>query len=187
MASRWIPQFVIGLLLVAVGYSFARAGEPTVVTVTDTVTVDEYKSIADDLLIERDGLLSRLRGITERAPEVVYVVDTLIAAPDTVIRFVTVDGSGRLSYEMLSARDSLYAPEIRSRINVSNCDDGYQVLNGSVLCNKALLGHLWVGAGIWGEPQIMAWWRPSYRSSWELGVGYGTSLSLGARFGFRIF
>ncbi len=107
-------------------------------------------------------------------------------APDTVLaprlRFDL--SSGRLSFGTLTrAPDGLYAPTVRV-VTVGDCDDGLAIDGTRVTCDAARLGHLWVGLGArvtrdWGAPaprpgvDIVALWKPSYRSPWsvELSVG----------------
>lgn len=153
-----------------VGRAVGESGDPVVVTEVDTVTVERYGALVEELRLERDGLRARLEGIEARPPRVITRVDTLVPAPDTVVRFLSVDPRGRLSVEFLTARDSLYAPELQRGIDVSDCDEGYTVQDGTVLCDRARFGHLYLGPRVSLDPALFARWVPSYRSPWEFGV-----------------
>ena len=132
-----------------------------------------------------DGLRARLAAIGQRQPDTVFVTDTLIPAPDTVMSFISVRGS-RLTTQWLIG-DSLRAPSL-TVTTVGDCDDGFEVSAAGVLCDRARLGHLWIGPLYQHtDPMLAAWWKPSYRSAWELGVGYGTQLHVFIRYGLRLF
>lgn len=174
--TRYVATAALLAVVFAAGWA-ARPGWPSggalVRTDTVTLTAAGYEGRLAALAIERDGLRARLEGVTERMPEVVYRTDTLVVA-DTVLRFVNVDSRGRLSYELLSRADSLaYRPEIRSRVDVATCDDGYAIgADGSVACNSSRAGHLFLAATLSRRPTLGLTWRKSYRSPWEFGASY---------------
>lgn len=170
-------------------------------TVTREVAPADYARIRDSLatsMAEVGSLRGRLEGVTVREPEQVLIVDTVIQV-DTVLRFITVDSRGRLSYELLTQNNSAlspdsvsyngFRPELRERVNVGDCDDGWAVArDGSVACNSARLGHLFLAATISRSPSVGAYWRKSYRSPWELAVSYdGSRVDLSVRRSFQLW
>lgn len=176
------PWLVIALLLLLAGGALggtlgAKFGSRSIVnTITETViqevTPQEYQDLLAEHSLEPGGLRGFIEGIQERPPRVITIVDTLIPPPDTVFRFATVDSRGFLSLEMLSLRDSLYVPQLRTEVNVSDCDEGYSINNGRVVCDIARFGHLYAvpGAGLRGAFAGLEWER-SYRSSWQFSAG----------------
>ena len=185
-------SLAIGAALAVLGWSIGRSAVPrVVVTEVDTVPPAEMVRQLEDLRLEREGWRAALEAIEARGPETITRTDTLILPPDTVYRFVRVDGAGRLSVAVLGRVGPLYAPEIHRGIDVADCDDGYALQDGAVVCDRARFGHLTVGPGveIAGEllPYVGAWWEPSYRSGWSVFVGYGKGWRLEVRKGVRIF
>lgn len=172
---RIAPSLIVAAILLFVGKAWGSAGAPAVVTRIDSVPPAAYRARLAELAIDRDGLRARLEGIESRPPEVIVRTDTLIAPPDTVVRYVTVNSRGRLTYELLGQREdttALYAPELHEGVNVSDCDEGWQIQNGDVVCDPTRLGHLYVVAGV-GRYDALAGleWEPSYRSLWEFSAG----------------
>lgn len=171
---RHAPWLVVAVVLVFVGKAWGSSQVDTVVrTQVDTVESGEYRAIAESYRIESEGLRARLEAVENRPPERIIRTDTVIQPPDTVLRFVTVNSRGRLAFELLLRRDSLYAPEIHAGVDVSDCDEGYAVQDGQVVCDQARGGHLYavVGAGVrYANSGIE--WEPSYRSLWTFRAGY---------------
>lgn len=163
--------------------------EPVIQTVVREVTPQALLDTIEDLRIERDGLMARLRGVEEREPATIYVVDTLVPPPDTILRFMHVDSRGYLTYERLTALDGLYAPSLVSRISVFDCDDGYQVDVRGVTCDRAVLGHLYLRGGArTASPYVELAWRRTIRSRWELAIGFDRDgLYAGISASLRIF
>lgn len=168
-----ISNIVVGVILLALGFSLgARDRPPQIVTVRDTLTPVLYQQRIDRLTIEVEGLRAKLSGVNELRPQYIYVADTVVAPPDTVIRFVNVSDRGVLSVEYLTRADSLLTPELHSGLDVSRCDDGWQIKDGTVLCDRARFGHLWAGVNLGTETFAGLWWSPSYRSGWTAYGGY---------------
>lgn len=197
------------LWLVAWAIKDARGGSPRVVTRTDTVEVAPAQLLDSLAALERraDGLMARIRGLERRDPSLVIRADTVVLPPDTVLLPVLrVTAAGRLSVPVLLRADSInYRPEIRAGYETADCDDGWSWTPDGLVCDRARLGHLWLGGGVtmtramtslWhggaiGEPYGEAgmWWRPSYRSGWAIRLTIGTDrrLRLGVRAGWRLW
>lgn len=176
------------VLAASVGYAIGGGQSPSGVVRADTVFLGsaDYDGRVRELVIERDGLRARLEGVTTREPEVVVLTDTVIRA-DTVLRFVTIDSRGRLSYELLARADSanvpLFRPELRERVDISDCDDRWGIApDGSVTCDVPRAGHMWLAATLSRQPSLGVHWRKSYRSPWEVSASYdGARLDLAVR------
>lgn len=187
LVLKHLPALVLALLVLFVGKAWGERATPEVVTRIDTVAPAEYERTVEGLRIQNEGLRARLEGVESRAPEVIVRTDTLVLPPDTVLRFVSVDSDANLTVEILTARDSLYAPELHTRIDVSRCDDGWQIQSGQVVCDEAQLGHLYVGPWLSRTPSVAIWWVPSFRSPWEASVSFSGSWDFGLRRGVRIW
>lgn len=189
-----ISNVLVGLFLIWGAYALGAntSGGIVVQTVYDTLALGAYQTRVGELTLERDGLKARLEGVREVQPDTVFVVDTLVTPPDTVLRFVNVDRRGRLAVETY-ARDpgsegSFYRPSLATGLDVSRCDEGWQIKDGEVLCDPAKLGHLWLGLNVGSDIYAGAWWRPSYRSAWEVFAGRTEDRWVfGARRGWQVF
>lgn len=191
--TKW-AVLVLALVALFAGKAWGEAGEPTEVvkTVVRTVAPAEYTELLSELgVADASGIRARLEGVRTVQPEVIVRTDTLIQAPDTVLRFFTIDSRGRLHLEVLHQHaDSidLYTPEIQSTEPLGDCDDGLSFQDGEIRCDPARLGHLYVGPHLSRDPALSAWWTPSYRSPWEASVSYdGDRFDFGLRRGVRIF
>ena len=178
---------VAALVLLFFGKAWGERREPEVVTRVDSVTPARYAETLAGMRLENDGLRARLRGIESRPPRVIVRTDTVVAPPDTVYRFVNVDSRGSLSVEVLHRADSVYVPELHTGSDISDCDDGWQIRDGEVLCDKARLGHLYVGPWLSTHPALAVWWTPSYRSPWEASISYSGKWEIGVRRGLRLW
>ena len=166
-----VSNIIAALVILWVGVQCGPQAPPT--TVVREIVPEALADSLEALRMEREGLLARIRGVEERLPETIYVTDTLVTAPDTVFRFLTVDSRGLLSYSRLTRTDSLYSPALVSRVRVVDCDSGYQVDERGVTCDKARLGHLWLAADInIGYSSLGLLWRHTYRSNFEVYAGY---------------
>lgn len=183
-----LGYLVLALILLFVGRAWGEGATETVtVTRVDSVVPAEYERRVEALTLERDGIRARLEAIEARPPRIITRTDTLTIPPDTVIRFVAVDSRGSLSLDLLTARDSLYAPELHEGIDISDCDEGYTIEAGEVTCDRAALGHLYVGPIASRRPSLALWWQPSFRSPWEAGVSYSGAWDVWVRRGVRLF
>ena len=184
-----VSNIVAALLLLAVGHAFGQRSVPVqVISVRDTLAAAAYNDRVAELRIERDGFRARLEGVEARPPTVVYVTDTLVSRPDTVIRFVQVDPRGHLNVELLTKRDSLYAPELHATVDVADCDDGFEVSADGVVCDRARLGHLSLAVTASQHPTLGLHWKPSYRSMWEASLGHtGNEWVFAVRRGWRLW
>lgn len=169
-----------------------KGGPPE--TIYETVLPREFQAILRSYVIDTHGLRARLEGVEELAPDTVIMTDTLVAPPDTVIRFATVDfGSGVIRTAPLFRRDSLYSPELRTT-SFGDCDEGLSIEGGRIVCDPAVLGHLAVGIAVgatrrWQDPLVEPFagailrWTPSYRSPWAFSLM--TDLDRTTLFGVR--
>lgn len=150
-------------------------GPRDVVTHTDTVEVapSDYEPTKEALAIARGditGLRARLRGLEERPPRTLYLTDSVLVT-DTV--FVVVDQHGQLTYQLATSLSEPAPVELRSGIDVSDCDDGFQIRDRQVVCNRAVWGHLYLTPrpGLRSAMAVLEW-EPSYRSPWQFSVAY---------------
>lgn len=198
MTVRALTVAVLVALAVFVGKAWGGAGRTVeVVTRVDTVAPADYQDQLRAFYLERDGLRARLEGIESRAPEMIVITDTVITPPDTVLSFINVDSRGDLTLEVLTVTESgglvpdstpfRYRPALYTGIDISDCDEGWQIRAGAVTCDRARLGHLWVGPELARSPGVAAWWRPSYRSQWEAGVSWSGSWDFSLRRGVRVW
>lgn len=190
---------VLVALAVFVGKAWGGAGRSgDVVTRVDTVAPADYQDQLRAFYMERDGLRARLEGIENRAPEVIVITDTVITPPDTVYSFVNVDSRGDLTMEVLAVTESgsvvpdstpiRYRPALHTGIDISDCDDGWQIRGGAVTCNRARLGHLWIGPELSRSPSFSLWWKPNLRSPWEIAALYnGNGWDFNVRRGVKIW
>jgi hypothetical protein len=140
--------------------------------------------------MERDGLRARLEAVESRGPRIVIRTDTVVQPPDTVfLPILHASSRGRLTIPALVA-DTVdgYRPEIWQGFDTSDCDEGWTVQGGVLVCDRARFGHLsWgieasfanplLNQGLTGEPLIAGlgvYWQPSYRSTWDVGATIGT-------------
>ena len=182
---------VLVALAVFVGKAWGGAGRTVeVVTRVDTVAPADYQDQLRAFYLERDGLRARLDGIESREPTVIVITDTVIQPPDTIYSFINVDDGGDLTLEVLTPAvntPGMVTPSLYTGIDISDCDEGWQVRAGAVLCNRARLGHLWVGPELSRSPGFAAWWRPSYRSPWEASVAWDGACDFRVRRGVKIW
>lgn len=140
--------------------------------VTVVVAPDDYESAKLDASLWRGealGLRERIRGLEERRPTTIVRTDSVLVT-DTV--FVTIDQRGRLTYQLATSLDKPAPVELHTGIDVSDCDDGLQVRDRQVVCDDAQLGHMYLGVQASRHPSLTAWWTPSFRSPWQVGVAY---------------
>lgn len=188
-----VSNVVVALILLFAGYATgqSRYGPTQIVTVRDTLASQLYAREVQRHRIAVEGWRARLEAVESRPPERIVITDTVIPAPDTVFSFVSVR-DGRVTSEALIriGADSLdlRMPELNVGSDISDCDEGFEVSANGVVCDRAALGHLWVGPVLSMEPMLSAWWRPSYRSPWEVSVGFtGTEWQFGLRRGWKLF
>jgi len=180
----WLPWALLAAAFVAIALLSRDSDPPSVPeTVVRQVVPEEYQAILRTALIDNHGLRARLAGITEIEPDTVFMTDTLVAPPDTVIRTVTIR-DGVIRWAPLFRADSLYVPEVRVA-SFGDCDDGLEIRGGRVICDPAVLGHLSLVAQLgatrdWLDPLVVPMaraglhWTPSYRSPWGVYVVAGT-------------
>ena len=183
MTLRHITWIVLAALLMFTGAAVAEWWDEDVVerevvtTVVRAVAPPEYREILRDYGLEPGGLRGFIEGIEQREPEVITIVDTLPAPPPDTVYGPTlrVDASGRLTFELLTAvgDSALYARQIRERTRVTDCDEGFAIQGGTVVCDVARFGHLYATprAGLRSVAPGLDW-EPSYRSPWQLSASY---------------
>lgn len=161
------------LLLLAIGWQVgARAVEPVTVIVQDTVALSELERRLDAQRIRGDGLVAAMENRQVLAPDTIWVTDTLVSPPDTVFEFIRVNERGNLTASRFTIEGELYAPQITT-YNVSDCDEGFQLEGGTVICDKARWGHLYLLSSI--SPAYASAglrWTPGYKSKWALEAMY---------------
>lgn len=164
---------IVAVFLLATGWQVgARAGEPVTLVVQDTVALEELERRLEAQRIRGDGLMAALENRQARGPDTVWVTDTLVSPPDTVFEFIRLNERGNLTASRYTRDGELYAPQVTT-YNVSDCDEGFQLEGGTVICDKARFGHLYLltalsssyaGAGLR--------WTPGYKSRWALEAMY---------------
>ena len=187
-----LTQVVLGLFLLIFGTVIGRSTvDPVVETVVDTVGIAQMQRIIDESRIETEGLRARLEGVRNLPPQVVYVTDTAyVEVPDTVFQFVTVR-SGQVTVGSLVSQDasSLRVPQVATT-RFSNCDDGLEVnsTGNGVICDPAVLGHLYVVPTLSNRSTIGIEWEPHYRSPFKFQIAHdGEVFLFGLRYRFQIF
>ena len=205
---RWRSKALIGVALV-LSASAGWALRPDVVeTITDTVIVElpptELLDRIDELQIENEGIRARLEGRELRAPSVIYKTDTVVGSPDTVFAALRIDAGGVATIApLILGSDSIpgYRPEIWTGIDLSDCDDGLSVTGGTIVCDKARLGHLEAFLRLTGGHPLLPGtsdifqastgllWTPSFRSTWavEVAIDITGRVYLGLQKSVRIF
>ena len=131
---------VVGALLL--GRCTADVPPPPVITQTfvDTVPPAQMMALIEHGALENSGLRAKLKGYESRQPNTIIRTDTFVTPPDTVLQLVRVEGESLLVAPLV--KDSaLWRPELH-RFDVSRCDDGWSWKSGSLICDKARLGHL---------------------------------------------
>lgn len=187
---RGLAVFVLCALAAFLGWGWGRGsavrGE---VVRTDTVRVApaDYEAAKNGEALWRGealGLRERIRGLEERQPERIIVVDS-VPVTDTV--WLAIDKGGRLAYQFLPA--GFDGPvELRTDIDVADCDDGIQIRDRQVICDNPRAGHLWVGVEASRHPSVFLAWRPNYRSPWDVSVSFdGSRWDFGVRRGLRLW
>lgn len=186
--SQRIVVYVVAVgLLLALGRSSAPSPQ-VVAPKTDTVPPAAMVASLEALRITNGGLMDRIRAHEARGPEIIVRTDTVVTPPDTVFRILNIDAAGRMAYGVLVRRDSLWAPEIHAGIDVSDCDHGLSVEGGLVVCDRARLGHAELRFTLGTETAIGLGWTPSFRSTWDVFVGYdGRGFVAQVSKGLRLF
>jgi hypothetical protein len=128
-------------------------------------------------------LQSRLAGIEERKPARITVYDTVISLQrDTVVLRATLNPHGRLTLiGALPDSAGLHRPRTHHGIDVSDCDNGLDIIGTAVICNRPRLGHLdvYLSAGVSApahgladgvrpSSEVGVKWYPSFRSTWAV-------------------
>ena len=198
---KWQSKVVVGVAILLAA-SAGWALKPSAVVVQDTVRVElpptELLDRIDALQIESGGWRARFEGREERPPSVIY---TVRPPPDTVFAAVRVGAGGWATLAPFIRADSLYTPEIWEGIDLSDCDEGFSISGGDIVCDKARLGHVQAflrltgGYTLPGAPTSPVGaatgleWAPSYRSTWgvEVAIDVTGRVYVGLQKGLRIF
>lgn len=146
----------------------------------DTVAVAAPWLMAqiDSLELQADGLRDRLAGRREVEPEVIYVAEETIPAPEACQLTVRIDG-GRLAVSPLIRvpETGEYRARLLDGLDVTRCDDGLSVApDGTTVCDVPRFGHLaLVGSGGLLNTEPWGWlgleWTPYWRSAWRATAG----------------
>jgi hypothetical protein len=150
--------------------------------VPDTANAAAYQARAQELEAaaqENSRLKAALKALEQRRPERVVVYDTIIdIRRDTVILGAQQDSHGRLTVDLATPDSAGHRPETRTGIQLGDCDDGWTIRAGSVLCDRARFGHLSIlarggtaydtGAGVL-SPSLQAGirWSQTFRGTWS--------------------
>lgn len=205
---KWQSKVVLAVALVlavAAGWAL-KPGVVRTINMVETIDLPptDFASLWLEGQREIGTLRGRIEGLQSRPPSVIQRTDTLFAPPEVCVAGIDVDAGGVATLPLLYLdSDSLaYRPERHVGIDISNCDDGFSVTDGEVICDPARLGHLYLGVrldavypiGLERESSPFsagagAYWRPSYRSKWEIGAWLETDqrLRIGLRRGIQIF
>lgn len=204
---KWQSKAILAVALILAA-SAGWALRPDVVrTIRDTVIVElpptELLDRVEALRIENEGIRARLEAREERPPSVILRSDTVISPPDTVFAGLHVDAGGRatLAPLILETDSVAYRPEVWQGIDVSDCDEGFSIVGGEIICDRARLGHLYGFLGLSGGQPLLGdsrdvfdatvglLWRPSYRSGWAVEVAADVTgrVYVGVRREIRIF
>jgi len=142
--------FVLMLLSAFVGHLFGRDSVPGEIptVVIREVSNRQMEKELENLRLENDGLLNRLRGRVEVAPAEVLILDEPIeGCPETAITEVRITGSGMASYTRLTRllSDSIPTPRYEfalvNDVDISRCTQVY--FNGErFVCDTPRLGVL---------------------------------------------
>lgn len=192
--KHWSASNVVAVLAaLGVGVTFGPDDSPPPVPPqVDSVAPQRLVEEVRGLRLENDGLRARLESREARQPRTIVRTDTVYQRlpPDTVYEALRVEG-GRLSTGLLFRRDSVWVPELHRNIDVSDCDEGWSMAAGEVVCDRARFGHLFLGGELALRPWVGVWWEPSYRSAWSVHVGYtgrqDQPWTLGVRGGWQVF
>lgn len=183
--KKYLPTAALVLLALFAGYAAKPSGPKPRLARTDTVPPAQLLEDIESLRQDNLGLKERIAGWEATPPRIVVKTDTLVTAPDTVFYpYFRASHRGLLTIPVLVS-DSLphYRPEIWRGFDISDCDDGWTVQDGQLLCNRPRLGHLWVGLDSnlnyqSDMVQLVAtaglYWRPTYRSGWDVYAAVGT-------------
>lgn len=180
-------RVVMALLLWLAGYHFASWG--TISQPSSTVSTYGVLELSERLKQERarvTGLRARLEGLESRAPDTLYIADTIVMPPDTVFETVTVR-DGTLVSSWVARLEEGWSPRI-SVYNVRGCDEGYSLTGGTVLCDRAQAGHLYATAELEsGRAALGLAWTRSHDSPWYFTVGYDGGWRVGVLYRKTIF
>jgi len=182
-----VKQFlVVAALLVlsfSVGYAVKPMPDPGLEPGrTDTVPTARFQRMVANLERERDGLRARLEAVESRPPRIVIRTDTVPGPPDTIfLPLLSASSRGRLTIPTLIADSAKgFRGEIWRGFDTSDCDDGWSVQDGVLVCDRPRLGHLAFGIQVGfgtdrnAVAEAGAWWQPTYRSTWDVGASLGT-------------
>jgi len=198
--KRHLATAVLVLVALCAGYA-ARPTRPIEQPArTDTVPPARLLEQVEALKLDNLGLTQRLQGWEVRPPRVVVRADTVVLPPDTVfLPLLRASARGLLTIPVLVS-DSVpyYRPEVWRGFDVSDCDNGWVIQGGDLLCNRPRLGHLSFGFdsnltyqsdGVQLVGAAGLYWRPTYRSGWNayLTVSTDTRGSFGLRKAWEFF
>lgn len=187
-----LPTIPETVALVAIGIAvvgWLRDSE-TIKTVTQIIEVTpaEILQERDELRQSASGLRARIRGLENRVPAVVERADSVVSPPDAGFEIASVSAAGSLTLSTFDLRNA--TAEIQRDIFVGDCDDGFVIQPGSVICNRARLGHLYLYGSASSEyGSAGAYWTPSYRSTLRISAGYTTDQRIEVRLtkGLKLF
>jgi hypothetical protein len=175
---RNVPWLILAILVLFAGKAWGDWSDrsPTrdvVQTVVRTVAPQEYRDILEHYELREGGLRGFIEGIESRPPRIITKTDTLVL-PAVAQGRARVDRSGQLTLEVLrlAPDTAAYVPELHEDIDVSDCDEGFAINAGEVLCDRARLGHLYVvPASTLHYASATLLWKRSYRSGWWFRAG----------------
>lgn len=168
-----VTNVAAAIACVWVGSVFAQKQPPVVVSEIVNVTPPVMLERIAAIHIENNGLRARVRLLESRKPQRITRTDTVVTPPDTVYSGLRVNSGGRLAIATLLAVDSTEKrrPELMEGIDVSDCDDGWSVQSGNVICDRTW-GHVYLMAHLSTDPGVGAYVERTFRSPWRLSVAY---------------
>jgi hypothetical protein len=180
-------RVVVALLLWLAGYHVASRG--TISQPSTTVSTYDALQLANRLEQERarvTGLRARLEGLESRTPDTLYMVDTIVMPPDTVFETVTVR-DGTLVSSWITRLEEGWSPRV-SVYTVRDCDEGFSLTGGTVVCDRARAGHLYATAELEsGRAALGLAWTRSNDSPWYFTFGYDGEWRVGVLYRKKIF
>jgi len=180
-------RVIIALLLWLAGYHVASRG--TISQPSITVSTYDVLQLSERLKQERarvTGLRARLEGLESRAPDTVYIVDTIVTPVDTVFETVTVR-DGALVSSWVARLEEGWSPRV-SVYNVRGCDEGYSLTGGTVVCDRARAGHLYATAELEsGRAALGLAWTRSNDSPWYFTFRYDGGWRVGVLYRKKLF
>ena len=102
-----LSNIIVGVALLALGYSFREPAETVVITRVDTVPYASFRDSVSAIRLEAAGLRAKLAGRGVVQPRTILRTDTLVLPPDTVLSLLNVQGRMLTIAPLIKDSDSL--------------------------------------------------------------------------------